>query len=90
MPDPELIVMRLADMHRQHPQQDNSRVCVECGQRVGIYPSGQRVLAQLPSVAIVCSRCLWKRPQPDKVFLAPGAEGEASESVPTIVGKRVS
>jgi hypothetical protein len=90
MPDPELIVMRLADMHRQHPQQDNSRVCVECGHRVGIYPSGQRVLAQLPNTAIVCSRCLVKRPRPDKVFLAPGAERELSESVPTIVGKRVS
>jgi hypothetical protein len=72
-----LIVMRLADMHRVHPSQDNSRVCATCGEPVGIYPSGQRVLKTDPTIRIVCSRC---RPSADVLVLAPGAEREPFES----------
>lgn len=72
-----LIVMRLADMHRVHPKQDNSRVCATCGERVGIYPSGQRVLQTDPTITIVCSHC---SPRADIAILAPGAEREPFES----------
>jgi hypothetical protein len=74
-----LIVMRLADMHRVHPQQDNSRVCLKCGERVGIYPSGQAALRHNPSLDIICSHCN----EPASVtVLAPGALREPFESVP--------
>jgi DNA-directed RNA polymerase subunit RPC12/RpoP len=53
----ELIVMRLADMERIHPNQDNSHVCSKCGQQVGIYPSGQMYLKERPNLDIICSRC---------------------------------
>jgi DNA-directed RNA polymerase subunit RPC12/RpoP len=75
-----LIVMRLADMHRVHPDQDTSRVCAECGEQVGIYPSGQRVLRDDPTTRIVCNRC--GEPVGGIVILAPGAEREPFESKP--------
>lgn len=50
----ELIVMRLADMHRHHPSQDNSKVCSRCHEPVGIYPSGQKTLRRDKALAIVC------------------------------------
>ncbi len=52
-----LIAMRLADMVFRHPEQDNSRVCSGCGQVVGIFPSGQRVLAANPAAKVVCQVC---------------------------------
>jgi hypothetical protein len=76
-----LLVMRLADMERVHPDQDNSRVCGQCGERVGIYPSGQEVLRRVPTATIVCERC--NQPAPAEVMiLAPGAEHERAESHP--------
>jgi hypothetical protein len=73
-----LIVMRLADMTRVHPHQDESRVCSRCGERVGIYPSGQRALAAVPDLEIVCHVCC----DPGIGLLAPGAETEPFESKP--------
>lgn len=52
-----LVVMRLDDMRRQHPDQDNSRFCSECGQKVGIYPSGQKALKAHPEMTVICSVC---------------------------------
>jgi hypothetical protein len=75
---PDLIVMRLADMHRVHPKQDNSRVCDTCGEQVGIYPSGQKVLQRLPKARVYCSHC---RPPALGAMLAPGAASEPFESV---------
>jgi hypothetical protein len=73
-------VMRLADMHKVHPEQDNSHVCAVCGHRVGVYPSGQRVKAQ-PRIRLVCNHCL--EPDPAEIYLpAPGAFEEMRESVP--------
>ena len=74
----DLIVMRLADMHRVHPEQDDSRVCSRCGEQVGIYPSGQDVLRRNPTVQIVCSHCMSGY---DIALLAPGARRELFESV---------
>ena len=53
----EAVTMRLADMTKVHPAQDSSRVCAGCGQRVGIYPSGQRALRQWPKMKVICARC---------------------------------
>lgn len=83
----DLIVMRLADMHRVHPAQDDSRACAVCGERVGIYPSGQAVLKARPDdIRIICQHCIG--PHALRV-LAPGAETEPLESVPAIEGKPV-
>ena len=60
MSDVRLIVMRLIDMRRMHPQQDNSKVCALCGEPVGIYPSGQAQLRGDPSTEIACSVCAKK------------------------------
>jgi hypothetical protein len=80
----DLVVMRLVEMHRVHPKQDNSRMCAKCGERVGIYPSGQDVLRLHPEARIICSHCV----EPvDVAVLAPGAEREPFESVPARGGK---
>lgn len=75
----KLLVMRLADMHRVHPQQDDSRVCSQCQHPVGIYPSGQAALKRDPELLIVCSVCSEKEP-PEFRLLAPGALTEPFES----------
>jgi hypothetical protein len=56
----ELVVMRLADMHRTHPRQDNTKICSRCAARVGVYPSGQRALLRDSSMRIVCNVCVAK------------------------------
>jgi hypothetical protein len=81
-----LVVMRLGNMQRVHPGQDNSRTCARCGERVGIYPSGQQVIAAHPEFEIVCEICI-ERTHVDLTFLAPGAECERAESVPAKTGK---
>jgi hypothetical protein len=82
----DLVVMRLTDMHRVHPQQDNSRVCGTCGAQVGIYPSGQAILRERPATRIVCSHC-YVPARHDVEMLAPGAEREPFESLPAHKGK---
>ena len=72
----ELVVMRLADMKRVHPDQITGK-CRTCGHDVGIYPSGQRVLREHPDVEIVCQVC---RSPGGIVLLAPGAELEPFQS----------
>jgi hypothetical protein len=74
----DLIVMRLADMYLVHPQQDNSRVCSQCGEAVGIYPSGQAILARHPDTVITCSVCAG--PMDPSTALAPGALEEPFQS----------
>jgi hypothetical protein len=83
-----LIVMRLADMRRVHPKQDNSRVCTVCGDTVGIYPSGQRMLQLDPSLKLVCNHC--NDPDAFMTVLAPGAETEPFESVPGPAARKPS
>lgn len=75
-----LIVMRLANMHRVHPRQDNSRVCAKCGHQVGIYPSGQAALRHQPDLTITCDVC-YKAGVADVPFVLPGAVQESEESV---------
>ena len=74
-----LLVMRLADMHRVHPDMV-TRVCHKCGHKVGIYPSGQKAMARVGErwVNIVCHVC---QPTSEGFPLAPGALTEPFESV---------
>lgn len=71
-----LICMRLTEMHRVHPDQIEDK-CSKCGETVGIYPSGQRVLKEVKNIAIFCNHCA----NPDYATLAPGAESESYESI---------
>jgi hypothetical protein len=74
---PILIVMRLAEMRRVHPRMITAR-CDKCHEAVGIYPSGQGVLARAPQTLVLCSVCHTPSPH---ATMAPGAEVEPSESV---------
>ena len=67
-----LICMRLVDMHKIHPEQDNTRVCAFCGQPVGVYPSGQKALREHPEAEIICQVCAAKTHDPSDVN-APAA-----------------
>jgi hypothetical protein len=42
-------------------------VCHKCGQRVGIYPAGQRALRENPAIKITCFRCMALAPPPDEI-----------------------
>jgi hypothetical protein len=57
-----LVTMRLADMARMHPAQDDSHGCAECGAPVGLYPSGQEALRKWPEMKVICVVCACKRP----------------------------
>lgn len=57
-----LVAMRLADMTRMHPRQDDSRSCLKCGERVGIYPSGQAALQRYPGAIVMCVQCAKAEP----------------------------
>lgn len=75
----ELIVVRLKDIIRVHPDQITAR-CSKCNEEVGVYPSGQNAMKNVPNLVLVCSVCKG----PFDVFstpLAPGAEREPFESV---------
>lgn len=52
-----LVCMRLIDMTRMHPAQDDSHACSRCGHRVGVYPTGQRALEAHPRMKILCVHC---------------------------------
>jgi hypothetical protein len=73
-----LMVMRADDMLVAHPQTDYSHVCSQCGEQVGIYPSGQRIL-KTDKATIICNRCH----APDQTSQpAPGALDEVGQSRP--------
>ena len=78
-----LYVMRLANMHRVHPDQIEDK-CGECGEVVGIYPSGQRVMLQhgRKHIDLICDVCMATAERPDVLVMAPGAIQEKSESKP--------
>ena len=73
----ELVTMRLKDMTRVHPAQDDTKVCSKCGAPVGIYPSGQRALRNNPAIKIVCSVCAFATPGTSLDVVQPvGSLGE--------------
>lgn len=58
MSEPEwLVVMRLKDMWRRHPNQITMR-CSKCNQKVGVYPSSQEALKKYPNMKVVCVYCV--------------------------------
>ena len=60
-----LVVMRLIDMHKVHPEQVTMD-CALCGEKVGVYPSGQKMLRLAPGpVEIVCAVCAAKEYDPE-------------------------
>ena len=75
-----LIVMRLQDMTRIHPLQDDSHVCSICQSPVGIYPSAQRELKRHPSLKIICNPCAARDQLPDdEIRIAGGIEALGTE-----------
>ncbi len=72
LPGVALVAMRLADMNRMHPRQDDSKACSRCGARVGIYPSGQSALKHNPRMPILCQVCAM-RERPEDVLARPAA-----------------
>jgi hypothetical protein len=74
----DLIVVRLADMQRVHPDQITAR-CSQCNAKVAVFPSGQRLMQQHgDALKLFCSVC--KSPG-EHATLAPGAEFEPFQSV---------
>jgi hypothetical protein len=71
-----LVAMRLADMVRVHPHQDNSKKCSDCGHQVGIYPSGQNALRHNKTMKILCSRCAMERREPGERALPAASWSE--------------
>ena len=56
-----LVCMRLVDMHKVHPEQV-TRACALCGEKVGVYPSGQKALRLTPGpIEVVCQVCAGKK-----------------------------
>ena len=84
MTRPILVVMRLAEMARVHPAMITS-ICGNCGHKVGIYPSGQRVIVRDPATLVVCSHCT---DPTTATGLAPGAREEVAQSIPNPERKR--
>lgn len=76
----ELIVMRLADMERVHPEQIVA-TCSSCGHEVGVYPSGQKIMRKIRGVKLVCQVCRTPGDGGAAVVLAPGALEERKQSV---------
>ena len=70
--------MRLTDMHRVHPDMV-ARICSRCTETCGVYPSGQRLLAERPEAKIVCNRF---EPNPSFSGLLPGTLEETRQSMP--------
>jgi hypothetical protein len=73
----DLLVMRLADMTRHHPDQIIAK-CSQCQHDVAVYPSGQKVMRDIPDVRLICHVC--REPSPD-AQPAPGALEEPFQSV---------
>jgi hypothetical protein len=72
-----LLVMRAADMFVAHPNTNYSHVCSQCGEMVGIYPAGLRLLQERQGVVLVCNRC-----SPAVGSLVPGARDDIPHSRP--------
>lgn len=66
--------MRLGDMWKHHPRQNNDYICSQCKERVGIYPTGMRQIKFDPSIIIKCIYCIdMKNLVSDDVAIHPAA-----------------
>jgi hypothetical protein len=68
-----LVTMRIADMTRMHPAQDDSHACAECGHACALYPSGQAALRKWPTMKVICAHCACKR-APGEIENMPAAD----------------
>jgi hypothetical protein len=74
-----LVAMRLANMTVGHPDMTVDHACARCGETLGLYPSGQGVLARYGNrVDLVCEICYG--PVAPGTALAPGAAAEPFKS----------
>ena len=83
-----LLVVRATDLPRKHPDADWSHVCSRFNEPVGIYPSGQRVLATHPDTVIVCSVC--ENGSGVAAQPLPGVVKEIFESIPNPLSRKPS
>jgi hypothetical protein len=85
-----LVCTRLADMTVMHPKQ-TQELCSKCQHTVGVYPTGQVMMAKYPKMKVVCAPCAALSeldPSRDEIIPAGTIEEivqERNESVP--VGK---
>ncbi len=76
-----LVVMRLIDMHKVHPDQV-TMACALCAEPVGVYPSGQRALRLAPGpIEVVCQVCAVKNLRPDDEHALAGPFEEIAQEV---------
>lgn len=77
--------MRLAEMELVHPLMNREHCCERCGEILGLYPTGQAILAKYgrERIELVCNRCL----RPDIAILPETAFAEMEQSIPNPVKK---
>lgn len=73
-----VVAMRAADMFVAHPGTDYTKVCSQCGETLGVYPSTIELMKHRKNVVLICNRC---QPNAGRGFpLVPGAEQEIRQS----------
>jgi hypothetical protein len=89
--------MRLANIHRVHPEMDTSHRCSRCNEILAIYPSGQAIIERYGAegVTLICDVCAGLELLDVCAGLeilnsapAPGSLEEVLESVPIDPTKR--
>lgn len=73
---PAILVCALADAPQVVPGSIFSHHCTVCGRQVMVAPTGQRMLATMDALSIVCERCFESHVQPDDEILPAGTIDE--------------
>jgi hypothetical protein len=81
-----LVAMRLIAMRKVHPEQVTMD-CALCGEKVGVYPSGQKVLRLAVGPAeVICHVCAAKTYDPEQDTDEPA--GSVDEIVQEVLDSR--
>jgi hypothetical protein len=76
-----LVVMRLVDMHQVHPEQVTMD-CALCGEKVGVYPSGQKAIRLAPGpVEVVCQVCTAKQLAEGDIHMPAGPIEDIAQEI---------
>ena len=76
-----LVAMRLVDMHKVHPEQVVMD-CACCGAKVGVYPTGQKVLRLAPGpVEVYCHICAARQLDKDDTAAPAGSRAEILQEI---------